>query len=254
MQAVPVTVTKIALVIEGGHMKQPWAPKDVRVIDGRAFVRLSKADRRLAAFVGADLKHPHPLDADVWLSGLLALRNAAVTATEVARREAEDSGPLPPRKEWIEDAPRVVTVQVPGFVSHGEDVPGQLVPMLVPMDARECVAVEASPETLEFIRRGVRSTMGKKTKRRPAAEERVTFEGCPAVHYNKARHSVYVFAKDKDGRKRHRSFPRGGRRATADDKQEAAQKAQRWYDALPASWDWGRKDMAEAGGEAAEDE
>ena len=88
--------------------------------------------------------------------------------------------------------------------------------------------------------------MGRTAKRRPAATERITFEGCPAVHYNKARNSVYVFAEDGDGRKRHKSFPCGGRKGSEEELQEAAQKAQRWHDALPASWAWGPKEIAEA--------
>ena len=236
MAAAPVRVTN-ALVIAGGHMKEPWVPKDVRTLDGMSFMRLSKGDRRFAAFVGADLKSPHPLDHDEWLGALLALRNAAVTAAAEARSAAEDAGPLPPRKHWIEDAPKVVSVQVPAFVSEGVEVPGRTLRMLSPLNPNECIAVEASDESLDFIRRGVRNgIMGQKRQHKPSAHDRVTFPGCPAAHYNKARDHVYVTVEDSDGRKRYKSFAIA--EATDKAKQEAAERAQRFYDSAPESWTW----------------
>ena len=87
--APPFTMRRDRVVVEGGGMVQPWVV-DTKLVDGREFLLLDKADRKLARAMGRDMKSRTPWHRNEVLAYIAKLRDDAVDAIISKDRHASD--------------------------------------------------------------------------------------------------------------------------------------------------------------------
>jgi hypothetical protein len=87
--APPFTMRRDRVVVEGGGMAHPWVV-DTKLVDGREFVALDKADRKLARAMGRDMKSRTPWHRNEVLAYIAKLRDDAVDAIISKDRHASD--------------------------------------------------------------------------------------------------------------------------------------------------------------------
>jgi hypothetical protein len=161
----PFVVTVGAVVVSGGHLKEPWLV-DAKLVDNKHFIRLSKGDRKLAKAVGFDVKQARSW----WPEGsfiqiITQLRDDAVD--ELIHNHFVDDDPMAdsqqaspqkvnhlPRPQLFETAKveQVIEITYPAFTaSDGARVPSHMLRVISTPRKGGAVTMELTAENMQLI-------------------------------------------------------------------------------------------------------
>ena len=125
------------VVIRGGYLKHPWVPV-LEETDGTQFYSISKSDRGFAFYCGLDMAKRQPWDDNGFLEYLHEKRNTAVAdamqkasaaeADPLHDSEGSDAAPKRPKKDLVDEIPRVLelclVVTSPCGIAYSRQVGG----------------------------------------------------------------------------------------------------------------------------------
>lgn len=199
-------IQRCVVVRSKGAKGKPWVLTDPLFVNDVMFARLSMMDRGLAAFVGADSSKPHPLEQKPFQLALRNARNVAVGELMRNRQKAKDAaGTNIVRKEVIDEVPPTVDVAIEDFYDDGVLVQGMVIPMITVSASSECPAVQVTPASLEYVRRGIYNVISVQPHKRKRCDED-PFPLCPVARLH-SRGFVDCRWENADGESQQESFP-----------------------------------------------
>ena len=210
--SIECTLTVQDTSIEHAHPRadKVWRLTDTCIIDGDIFTRISKLDRGLAKFVGANLQAGHPLECNSFIEDMMKCRNAAIHKRMLDHHASKGiaGGDRFVKSEIIDEIEKTIDVDMVGFYHGTEWVEGRKLTMVVTADGKQCVMIKVTPSNLEFVRRGIASVMHVPIifKKRARPHDIPLFDHYPRARLHK-RGFVYCRYRNSDGRIRQKSFP-----------------------------------------------
>ena len=188
-------------VIVRGNLKEgeAWLITNMTRVDDQEFVHVSMADRRFVSYLGIRPDQGVGCHAGAFLSHLQSLRNARIAALIDSMDDDAFKGIKRRKVDMVDEMQRVVEVDV--LAMEGSGI--RKLTMLATHLKHQKLAVELTPENLEYLRIGAREYMPAQhdgTTKRTMTRQKVREAGCPNVFWNKQRKSWWISYTDGDGR------------------------------------------------------
>ena len=163
----PFKIKHGCIIVEGGYLKELWVIEP-KVIDGEAFLVMSKGDRKLARAMGLNMEEQHPWKGTNILNQLIDTRDLCVynllckklnDDDEMAEGDAHVKIPKSGRAKLYQKAgvPSVIQISVPKFQVDGGMHPAVTLNVLSTVAKGSSVAIELTTDNLEFLRAAAHS-------------------------------------------------------------------------------------------------